>query len=203
MRKAEIVIIGGGVVGASVAFHLAERRVKDVVILEAEEVQGRGSTGAATGGIRAQFETDINILMSLYSMEFLKNCEFDCGYDPKGYLFFATTDEQFEYLKQNVSKQRSLGVNDVEAIDANAIAEIVPGMNCDDVVGGSFGKHDGFINPLALMHGFTKAAQNRGVEIEFGRRVTEIKVESDRVGAVQVGDETIECESVVLCNGAI
>jgi sarcosine oxidase, subunit beta len=203
MRKAEIVIIGGGVVGASVAFHLAERGVKDVLILEAEPVQGRGSTGAATGGIRAQFETDINILMSLYSLNFLMNCEFDCEYDPKGYLFFATTDEQFEYLNQNVERQKTLGVKDVETVDPRAIAEIVPGMNCNDIVGGSFGRQDGFINPLALMRGFTKAAQDRGAVIEFGKRATDIGVESDRIRFVQVDNETVECESVVLCNGAI
>jgi sarcosine oxidase, subunit beta len=203
MRKAEIVIIGGGVVGASVAFHLAERGVKDVLILEAEPVQGRGSTGAATGGIRAQFETDINILMSLYSLDFLMNWEFDCEYDPKGYLFFATTDEQFEYLKQNVARQKTHGVKDVETVDVRAIAEIVPGMNCNDIVGGCFGRQDGFINPLALMRGFTRAAQDRGVAIEFGKRVTDIAVESDRIRFVQVDSEKVECESVVLCNGAI
>ena len=203
MRNAEIVIIGGGVVGASVAFHLAERGVKDVLILEAEPVQGCGSTGAATGGIRSQFETEINILMSLYSLNFLKNCEFDCEYDPKGYLFFATTDEQFEYLKQNVARQKSLGVKDVETVDAKAVAEIVPGMNCDDIVGGSFGKQDGFINPLALMRGFTKGALDRGAVIEFDKRVNGIGVESGRVRCVNVGEEIIECEAVVLCSGAV
>ena len=65
MKRAQIVVIGGGVVGASVAFHLAQRGAKDVLILEREAEQGRGSTGAATGGIRAQFETEINIKMSL------------------------------------------------------------------------------------------------------------------------------------------
>src|SRR6476620_7553912 len=106
MRSAEIVIIGGGVVGASIAYHLAERGVKDVMILERENRQGTGSTGKATGGVRAQFETDINILMSLYSIDFFENCEFDCGYDPKGYLFFATDDRQLDYLKRNVARQR-------------------------------------------------------------------------------------------------
>ena len=67
--KAEIVIIGGGVVGASVAYHLTERGAKDVLILEREAVIGLGSTGKATGGVRAQFETDINIKLSLYSLD--------------------------------------------------------------------------------------------------------------------------------------
>ncbi|MGH9949619.1 MAG: NAD(P)/FAD-dependent oxidoreductase, partial [Pyrinomonadaceae bacterium] len=143
MQKADIVIIGGGVVGASVAWHLTQRGCRDVLILESEPELGRGSTGAATGGIRAQFETDINIKMSMYSLDFFRSWDIDCGYEPAGYLFFATTEEQFAYLKQNVEKQKSLGVADVEIVNASEISEIVPAMNCDDVTGGSFGRRDG------------------------------------------------------------
>src|SRR5215203_3270636 len=137
MKRAEIVIIGGGVVGASVAFHLVERGAKDILILEREAEQGRGSTGAATGGIRAQFETDINIKMSVYSLNFFREWDFDCEYEPKGYLFFATRDEGLDYLKRNVEKQQRLGVKDVEIVDADEIGRIVPGINCADIVGGS------------------------------------------------------------------
>ncbi|MEJ7700526.1 MAG: FAD-dependent oxidoreductase [Pyrinomonadaceae bacterium] len=76
MRKTEIIIIGGGVVGASVAYHLTTRGAKDVLILERENAQGNGSTGKATGGVRAQFETEINIRMSLYSIDFFKQLGF-------------------------------------------------------------------------------------------------------------------------------
>src|SRR5215213_4096955 len=134
--KSEIVIIGGGVVGASVAYHLTERGAKDVLILERENGQGKGSTGKATGGVRAQFETDINIKMSLYSLEFFARFSeitgVDCAYEPRGYLFFATDEKQFEYLKRNVEKQKSLGVKEVEIVDTRAIAKIVEGLNCED-----------------------------------------------------------------------
>src|SRR5690606_3883623 len=130
--------------------------------------QGYGSTGAATGGVRAQFETDINIRLSLYSLQFIKNWDHDCEYDPKGYLFFATTDEQFDYLKRNVEKQRSLGVSDVEIVDQDECRNLVPGMNCEDIIGGSFGKHDGFVNPLAIMKGFTDGAIRGGASLSFG-----------------------------------
>src|SRR5688500_6911287 len=106
MKKAEIVIIGAGVVGASVAFHLTEKGAEDVLILESEAEQGKGSTGKATGGVRAQFETEINLRMSLYSLDFFKNWEFDCEYEPRGYLFFATDEKQFEYLRKNVEFQK-------------------------------------------------------------------------------------------------
>src|SRR5262245_4468935 len=175
METAEIVIIGGGVVGASVAYHLTEKGARDVLILERESAQGAGSTGKATGGVRAQFETDINIKLSLYSLDFLKNWEFDCQYEPRGYLFFATDERQLDYLKRNVEKQKSLGVKDVKIVDAKAIAEICPILNCEDITGGSFGAHDGFINPLAVMRGFTEKALERDARIEFETQVLSIE----------------------------
>lgn len=202
MSKASIVIIGGGVVGASVAYHLAQRGASDVLILESEPVQGRGSTGKATGGVRAQFETDINIKMSLYSLGFFANWDFDCGYEPRGYLFFATTGDQFDYLKNNVEKQKLLGVKDVDTVDAQAISEIVHGMNCDDVTGGSFGRHDGFIDPIAVMRGFTKGALKNGARLEFDTRVLTIETNGNKVIAVETNTGRIECENAVLCTGA-
>jgi sarcosine oxidase subunit beta len=202
MKRAEVVVIGGGVVGASVAFHLVQRGARDVLILEREATQGLGSTGAATGGVRAQFETEINIRMSLYSLDFFREWDFDCEYDPKGYLFFATTDEQLDYLKRNVEVQRRLGVRDVEIVDADAITRIVPGMNCDDIKGGSFGRYDGFINPLAVMRGFTEGALRGGARLEFGVDVRGFRIEGGRVRGVETSDGLIECGAAVLCTGA-
>jgi sarcosine oxidase subunit beta len=202
MKRAEIVIIGGGVVGASVAFHLVERGAKNVLILERETEQGRGSTGAATGGVRAQFETDINIKMSLYSMDFFREWDFDCEYEPKGYLFFATKDEGLNYLRRNVEKQLMLGVKDVEIVDTDEIGRIVPGMNCDDIVGGSFGRHDGFINPLAVMRGFTEGAVRGGAKLRFGVDVFGLRVEGGRLTGVETSEGLIECEAAVICTGA-
>ena len=202
MKRADIVVIGGGVVGASVAFHLVQRGARDVLILEREAEQGHGSTGAATGGVRAQFETEINIRMSLYSLNFFREWDFDCEYDPKGYLFFATTDDQFDYLKRNVEVQRRLGVRDVDIVDADAITRIVPGMNCDDIKGGSFGRYDGFINPLAVMRGFTEGAVRGGVRLEFAVDVRGFRVEGGRVRGVETSEGLIECDAAVLCTGA-
>ncbi|MBX3244507.1 MAG: FAD-binding oxidoreductase, partial [Acidobacteria bacterium] len=202
MKRSEIVVIGGGVVGASVAYHLTERGAKDVLILERESEQGLGSTGAATGGVRAQFETDINIKMSLYSLDFFKSWEFDCEYDPAGYLFFATTDEQMDYLRENVATQRELGVRDVEIIDAAEIKKLVPFLNCEDIAGGSFGKHDGFINPLAVMNGFTEAALRNGAEIQFDTYATAINTKNEKIVSVETNKGVVECENVVLCTGA-
>ncbi len=202
MKKAEIVIIGAGVVGASIAYHLTERGAKDVLILEREAQQGFGSTGKATGGVRAQFETEINIKMSLYSLDFLANCGFDCGYEPRGYLFFATDESQFEYLKRNVETQKSLGVKDVEVVDSKQIKEICPILNCEDIVGGSFGANDGFVNPLAIMRGFTSKALENGAKIEFDTKILSIETENGKVKAVETTRGRIECEKIVLATGA-
>src|SRR5262245_56131262 len=121
MKNAEIVIIGGGVVGASVAYHLTERGVRDVVIIEREKMLGLGSTGKATGGVLAQFETDINIKFSLYSIDFFRKWDFDCEYQPRGYLFLATEETQLEYLRRSSIRQHELGYDDVELIDTKTV----------------------------------------------------------------------------------
>ena len=202
MKKAEIVIIGGGVVGASVAHHLTGKGAKDVLILEREAVQGLGSTGKATGGVRAQFETEINIRMSLYSLEFFKDWEFDCQYEPRGYLFFVTSEKNLDYLRRNVEKQQSLGVKNVGIVDKKTISEICPILNCEDILGGAFGANDGFINPLAVMNNFTKSALDKGAKIEFGAEVSAIETKGEKITAIETKKGRIECEKVVLAAGA-
>lgn len=202
MRKAEIIIIGGGVVGASVAYHLTTRGCRDVLMLERENAVGLGSTGKATGGVRAQFETEINIRLSLYSLDFFRDWEHDCGYEPRGYLFVATDERQLDFLKQSAAKQRLLCYKGVEIVDTAAVARMVPGLNCDDIVGGSFGPRDGFINPLAVLDGFLSRAIANGATLETRSEVRRIIVDKNRVTAVETGDGKIECENVVLCSGA-
>lgn len=206
MRNSEIVIIGGGVVGASVAYHLTERGAREVLILEREARQGEGSTGKATGGVRAQFETEINIRMSLYSLEFFEKFDeltgVDCGYEPRGYLFVASSEKAFDYLRKNVKKQKSLGVRGVEIVDSRAISEMVEGLNCEDVLGGSFGARDGFINPLGVMEGFTQKALENGAEIEIGAEVLSIETKNGKVWGLETAKGRIKCEKVVICAGA-
>ena len=202
MQNAEIVIIGGGVVGASVAYHLTRRGCRDVLILERGTAVGLGSTGKATGGVRAQFETEINIRLSLYSLDFFRDWDFDCGYEPRGYLFLATDENQFEYLKRTSEIQRSLGYKEVEIVDTHAIASMVSGLNCTDIIGGSFGHRDGFIDPIAVMNGFLAKAKEREARVETAREVSLIKVAGDRVVGVETDSGALECEKVIVCAGA-
>lgn len=198
----EIVIIGGGVVGASVAYHLAQRGCRDVLLIERESVLGHGSTGKATGGVRAQFETDINIKLSLYSLDFFRDWDFDCEYEPRGYLFVATDERHLEYLERTGTRQRELGYLEVELIDRDTIAAMVPGINCDDVVGGSIGRRDGFINPLAVLEGFITAAAIKGARVKTGTLVRSIDVENGRVTGLRTSAGSLTCKQVVICAGA-
>ncbi len=205
MRSAGIVIIGGGVVGASVAYHLTARGAKDVLVLEREPRQGLGSTGKATGGVRAQFETEVNIRMSLYSLDFFSHFQeitsVESGYEPRGYLFLATSEDQLEYLKANVARQKALGLNEVEIVDTPTIAAMVGGLNVSDVAGGSFCPIDGFIDPLAVMNGFTSKAIEQGAKVLTGTQVTGIEIENGKVKTVRTNEGEICAEKIVCCAG--
>ena len=198
----KIIILGAGVVGSSIAYHLAERGETDVLVIDRGEGPGAGSTGRATGGVRAQFETDINIRMSLYSIDFLSKWDVDCDYDPKGYMFFATTDAQMDYLRSNVEKQKSLGVEGVEVLSVDDVRRICPILKCDDILGGTFGASDGFVNPLKIMGGFADGARSRGVRFEYGVAAQSLEVAGGKVTAVLTDKGRIECENVVIATGA-
>src|SRR6267154_2692492 len=125
MRSAEVVIIGGGIVGSSVAYHLSAAGCKSVLVIERESSQGKGSTGKSMGGVRAQFSTAVNIQMSLYSIPFYagfaERLGYPCGYRAQGYLFCATNDKHMAYLRTNYEKQVALGLKDVTLVAAEEI----------------------------------------------------------------------------------
>ena len=183
-KKAEIIIIARRC-RRSVAYHLTERGAKDVLITERENLLGKGSTGKATGGVRAQFETEINIKMSLYSLDFFERFEdltgIDCAYEPRGYLFVATDEKQFEFLKKSVEKQKMLGCKSIEIVDTKTISQMIEGLNCADIVGGSFGARDGFINPLGVLEGFAEKAIENGAEILNETEVYSIEPRTEKL----------------------
>ena len=207
-QTADVVIIGGGIVGASVAFHLAERGCTNVLMIEREDVQGSGSTGKATGGVRAQFATAINIRMSRYSIEFFTRFEeatgHACGYEPAGYLFVATSEAHLDYLKRARERQHREGLTNVELfVGADEVRRRVPGLRTDDVAGGSFCQTDGFIAPLKVLGGFTARATERGVRVWTGPRVPGIDVDGGgRVAGVRTSRGPVGTRSVVNASGA-
>src|ERR1700678_1463022 len=147
MQTADVVIVGGGIVGSSIAYHLTAHGCRNVLVLERESAQGKGSTGKSMGGVRAQFSTVVSIQMSLYSIPFYASFEerigYPCDYRPQGYLFCATTGQHLSYLRTNYALQASLGLQDVRLMAGDEIAAMFPQLRSDDIVGGSFCSTDG------------------------------------------------------------
>src|SRR6266545_85843 len=129
-ETADVVIIGSGIVGSSVAYHLAEQGCTNVLVIEREAHQGKGSTGKSMGGVRAQFSTPVNIQMSLYSIPFYASFEerigHPCDYRPQGYLFCATTENHVAYLRANYEKQVAMGLKNVRLISGDEIRALYP-----------------------------------------------------------------------------
>jgi len=178
METTDVAIIGGGIVGASIAWHLTEAGVTNVLIVERETHQGKGSTGKSMGGVRAQFATTPNIQMSMFSINFY--AEFDerlgqpAGYRPQGYLFVATAEKHLNYLRTNQKLQHSLGLTQAVMVTRDDIVSRVPQLRSDDILGGSFCPTDGFVDPYSVMTGFTTCAVERGARVWRACEVTAI-----------------------------
>jgi len=179
-ETADVVIIGSGIVGSSVAYHLAQQGCTNVLVIEREPHQGKGSTGKSMGGVRAQFSTPVNIQMSRYSIDFFARFDEVVGhpadYRAHGYLFCATTERHLEYLRTNRELQLALGVKNVELVTREDIAKFVPQLRVDDILGGTFCQTDGFVDPHSVMMGFMLKARERGVRLWLDTQVTGIEV---------------------------
>jgi sarcosine oxidase, subunit beta len=205
MTTADVAIIGGGIVGSSVAYHLAEAGCTNVLIVEREERQGMGSTAKSMGGVRAQFATSINIRMSLYSIDLFSRFEeltgHTAGYRPHGYLFVATSERHLEYLKTNLRKQQNCGLSNVEMVTREDILKTIPQLIGDDVVGGSFCPTDGFVDPYSVMTGFAKRARDLGVRTWLETAVTGIDVKEGRVAGLETSRGYVSTGAVVNAAG--
>ena len=204
----EVAILGAGVMGASVAWHLASRGCRDVVVIDRAPSLGSGSTGRATGGFRAQFATPVNIRMSLLSREkllrFPEEVGMDSGYRPCGYLFLAGDEEQMAALRSIHPLQRAEGVP-VEELGPEDIRRLNPAVRLDGIPGGSFCPIDGFIRPLDILNGYAEAARRLGVRFEMATEVTGFFVEKrlpGRVLRVETSSGPIAARHVVNAAGA-
>jgi sarcosine oxidase subunit beta len=178
---ADVVIIGSGIVGSSVAYHLAQAGCTNVLVVEREAHQGKGSTGKSMGGVRAQFSTPVNIQMSKYSIDFFSKFDEVVGhpadYRAHGYLFCATNEKHLAYLKANRERQVALGVTNVEWVSPAEIAKMVPQLRVDDILGGTFCPTDGFVDPHSVMMGFMLNARERGARLWLDTQVTGVDLE--------------------------
>jgi len=206
LSSADVIIIGAGIVGSSIAFHLTEAGCRNIVVLERETQQGRGSTGKSMGGVRAQFATPANIRMSLYSIPFFSRFDEVVGhpscYRPRGYLFAATTPAHMEYLRQNHRRQVAEGLDSARLLDARDVASIAPELRHDDVLGGSFCPTDGFVDPHSVMTGFMRKAVERGARLLRDTEVTAITRDARGVTGVRTSRGVVWGRTVVNAAGA-
>ena len=207
MRPASVVIVGAGVMGASVAYHLAARGWRDVLMVDRSDAPGRGSTGVATGGFRAQYGTAINVRLSLFAREkflrFRDEIGVDPGYLPAGYLWLAETRAELDILRAGLEVQHAEGLHEATEASVEDIALINPAVLRDDVIGGTFCPTDGFIAPLEVLNGYLAAALRAGARVEWQTAVTGLICdEGGSIVAVETSRGRIATEVVVNAAGA-
>ena len=200
---ASVVVVGGGVVGCSIAYHLARRGLRDVVVLEREAV-GSGTTSKAAGGIRAQFATETEIRFSLESLRVFAGFREEFGVDPGfkqiGYLFLIADPDDRRGFEQRIALQRRLGV-DVRLITPAEARAIVPALRVDDLTAAVWGPQDGVAGPAEVTAGFARRARESGARILEGVETTGIRIEGGRVRAVETASGTVSTPVVVNAAG--
>ena len=203
-NSADIVIIGGGVMGASAAYHLAQRGMKNIVLLEKESFFGQGATGRCAGGVRYQFATEINIRLSLASLPMLERFKKEIGQDVNfrrcGYLFVLTGEEDVSAFVRNVELQRKLGVK-TEWLDGEDIRKSLPLMRFEDALAGTFHSKDGLVDPNSVVIGYIKAAQEMGVKATTSAEVIGFRLNGDHVTEVETRIGRIKTRSVLNAAG--
>jgi sarcosine oxidase, subunit beta len=206
LKSADVVIVGGGIVGASIAYQLTLAGCRNVAILERESSQGKGSTGKSMGGVRAQFSTTESIRMSLFSIAFFRDFEqtmgHPSGYRAQGYLFVATEQRHLDYLRANFEKQVAAGLTTASLVTREDIVKMVPQLRSDDIIGGSFCSTDGFVDPYSVMTGFTVRAVDQGAALIRDAEVTGLTLDAQGIASVETTQGSIATRTVVNAAGA-
>jgi len=203
-NTADIVIIGGGVMGASAAYHLALRGMKNIVLLEKEEVFGSGATGRCAGGVRYQFSTEINVRLSMESLPMIERFKEEIGQDVNyiqcGYLLVATNQKDADTFKYNVELQNKLGVATL-LLTGDEVRAKIPLMKFDDAIAGTFNPKDGIVDPNSVVAGYISAAQKMGVQAINKAEVTGITVKDGQVEEVLTNQGAIKTNKVLNASG--
>ncbi|WP_347489976.1 FAD-binding oxidoreductase [Desulfoscipio sp. XC116] len=207
MRKsANVVVIGGGIHGCSIAYNLAKKGFKDVVLLEKNHLASCG-TGRSAAGIRHQFGTEINIRLAATSVKMMENLAEELDY-PRGidlmqggYMMLAYTESQLEQFRENAEMQNSLMNAGTRILTVAEAAEIVKGLNTEGLLGASFNKRDGHIDPFHATQAYADAAKRLGVEIYTRTEVVDIKTGGGKVTGV-VTDQGDVIDTGVVVNAA-
>ena len=203
--KASVVIIGGGILGASIAYNLAKMGCRDIVLLERQYLNS-GATGRCGAGIRQQWGTEMNCILSRESVRLFEHLEEELEYDhsiefkQKGYLFVIYLEKELAQFKKNIALQNSLDIPSRLISPAEA-KEIVPHLNTDRLLGATYCPTDGHANPFHTTQAYAKAAERLGAAIYTYTGVLSIDREGDRVRRVRTNKGNIDCDIVVNAAG--
>jgi sarcosine oxidase, subunit beta len=200
-ESAEVVIVGGGAMGTSVAYHLAKLGITDVVLVERDTL-GSGATSKAAGGIRAQFADELNVRIALRSMAEFQALERvgGIGYRRNGYLFLLDDERDVDRFRRALALQSALGVPSRMLAPAQA-AELVPGVETDDLLAASYCASDGHATPEAVVQAYAAAAAAQGIELVQHTRLERIAVLGDKIHSVQTSAGRIRTDTVVCTAG--
>ena len=202
-RNYDYIIIGGGIIGLSVAYNLSKKGANNILLLEKDFV-GEGSTGKCAGGIRLQFSTDINIRFSILSRKIFDNFKEEFGVDPEfkkvGYLFLATEESELSIFEKNIALQRKFGI-DVELLTQKEIKKRWPYLKTDDIKGGTFCAQDGYAGPYEVVQGYMRAIRRlKKVDIMQKEEVIGIDFKNN-LWKVKTKKEYFNSPLVINCGG--
>ena len=203
MEAADVAIVGGGVMGCSLAYHLARRGV-DVVLLERGQL-GSGSTARNAGGVRQQFSSEVNVRIGMRSVEMLKRFEAEIGvpadFRQVGYLMLLTRPQEVEDFHRLMELWHGLGLSEARWLSTAEIGSLVPALNLEDMLGATFCPTDGIASPDAVTMGYAAAARRHGARLKEGAVVTAIDVSAGRITGLQTPAGEISTRVVFDCAG--
>jgi sarcosine oxidase subunit beta len=203
-ETASVVIIGAGIVGSSIAYHLSARGCRDVIVLEKAEREAAGSTARSAAGVRHQFASEVNIRLSMYSIERLKRFRDEVGGEAGlkqiGYLLLVSEPEVWLAYRRSVELQNSLGV-DSRAITPGEVLGLVPETKIDGLLGATYCAADGHCDPHGIASGYLAAARRQGIGVRRATPAVAVRRSGDRVTAVETPAGAIECGVVINAAG--
>ncbi len=204
MDTAEVVIVGGGVIGASTAFHLAKAGVRRVTLVERRQL-GAGASGKSGAVVRMHYTNPHESRLAHESLRYFQNWPDavgagDCGFEACGFVEMVAPEHEGQ-LRANVAAQQAIGIR-TSIIAARDLAELVPGLRLDGLGPAAYEPDSGFADPNATLFGFIAAARALGVEVRTQVEVAAIRVSGGRVAGVDTSQGPIDAPRVVLAPGA-
>ena len=202
VETSDAVVIGGGVMGCSILYHLAARGMTDALLLEREAL-GSGSTGRSSGAVRMHYSTEVHARMAWHSVQVFRNFDNivggECGYTNTGYLVFSNEDA-VDGFRANIALQQSVGI-DTREISREDAAELAPAFHLDDCAGIAYEPLSGHADPSGAALAYAARARELGARVRLQAPAESVEVSGGRVTAVVANGERIETERAIVATG--